>query len=69
MVGRSEKITGPYVDKDGVRLDQGGGTLVKKGDAAFPGLGHNSVYNFDGKDYLIYHAYDVADGWQAEAED
>lgn len=62
MVGRSEKITGPYVDKDGVRLDQGGGTLVKKGDTAFPGVGHNSVYNFDGKDYLIYHAYDVADG-------
>lgn len=62
MVGRSEKITGPYVDKDGVRLDQGGGTLVKKGDAAFPGLGHNSVYNFNGKDYLIYHAYDAADG-------
>jgi arabinan endo-1,5-alpha-L-arabinosidase len=62
MVGRSEKITGPYVDKDGVRLDQGGGTLVRKGDAAFPGVGHNSIYNFDGKDYLIFHAYDAADG-------
>jgi arabinan endo-1,5-alpha-L-arabinosidase len=61
MIGRSEKIQGPYVDKTGVRMDQGGGSLLREGDAAWPGVGHNSVYNFDGKDYLVFHAYDAAD--------
>ena len=61
MVGRSEKIQGPYLDKDGVRMDAGGGTLVLQGNKAWPGVGHNSVYTFDGKDYLVVHAYDAAD--------
>ncbi len=61
MVGRSEKIQGPYLDKDGVRMDQGGGTLVVQGNAAWNGVGHNSAYTFDGKDYLVFHAYDAAD--------
>ena len=61
MVGRSEKIQGPYLDKDGVRMDAGGGTLVLQGNKAWPGVGHNSVYTFDSKDYLVVHAYDAAD--------
>ena len=61
MVGRSEKIQGPYLDKDGVRMDAGGGSLVLQGTTAWPGVGHNSVYTFDGKDYLVVHAYDAAD--------
>lgn len=59
--GRSEKIQGPYVDKEGVRLDEGGGTIVLQGDTAWPGLGHNAVCTFDGTDYLVFHAYDAAD--------
>jgi arabinan endo-1,5-alpha-L-arabinosidase len=61
MVGRSEKIQGPYLDKDGVRMDQGGGTLAVQGNASWNGVGHNSAYTFDGKDYLVFHAYDAAD--------
>lgn len=61
MVGRSEKIQGPYLDKDGVRMDAGGGTLLLQGTAAWPGVGHNSVYMFDGKDYIVFHGYDAAD--------
>ena len=61
MIGRSEKIEGPYVDKDGVRMDQGGGSLVLQGNASWLGVGHNSAYTFDGKDYLIFHGYDAAD--------
>ncbi len=62
MVGRSEKIQGPYIDKEGVRMDQGGGSLVLQGNAAWPGVGHNSAYTFDGIDYIIFHAYDSRDG-------
>jgi arabinan endo-1,5-alpha-L-arabinosidase len=61
MVGRSENIQGPYVDRDGVRLDHGGGTLVVAGNEQWPGVGHNSAYTFDGKDYLVFHAYDASD--------
>jgi arabinan endo-1,5-alpha-L-arabinosidase len=61
MVGRSENINGPYLDKDGNKMSQGGGTLVLAGDKRWPGLGHNSVYNFDSTDYMIYHAYDASD--------
>lgn len=60
-VGRSEKITGPYIDRDGNRLDQGGGTLVLAGNESWHGLGHNAAYTFSGTDYIIFHAYDASD--------
>ena len=60
-VGRSQKLTGPYVDKDDKMLTKGGGTLVLQGDANWHGVGHNGVYTFDGKDYLIFHGYDAQD--------
>lgn len=61
VVGRSENITGPYVDKEGVRMDEGGGSLVLEGNEDWHGVGHNSAYTFDGKDYLIFHGYDASD--------
>jgi arabinan endo-1,5-alpha-L-arabinosidase len=61
MVGRSKNITGPYIDKEGVRMDQGGATLVLAGDKKWPGVGHNSAYTFNGTDYLVFHAYDASD--------
>lgn len=62
MVGRAREVTGPYLDKDGKRLDQGGGSLVLQGTARWAGPGHNSAYSIDGKDYLVFHAYDAKDG-------
>ena len=61
MIGRSKNITGPYIDKDGIDMFNGGGSLVVKGDDRYPGLGHNSAYTFDGEDYLVCHAYDSED--------
>jgi len=61
VIGRAEKIQGPYLDKAGKRMDEGGGTLLRGGDARWPGVGHNSVYTFDGVDYLVFHAYDAED--------
>jgi arabinan endo-1,5-alpha-L-arabinosidase len=40
---------------------QGGGTLVLQGNAQWYGVGHNAVYSWDGKDYIIFHGYDAAD--------
>lgn len=57
VVGRSETVTGPYLDKDGKSMAQGGGSLVIQGNADYVGVGHNAAYHFDGKDYFICHAY------------
>ena len=62
VVGRSELLTGPYLDKTGKAMSLGGGSLVVQGDNKnWFGAGHNSAYNFDGKDYIVYHGYDAKD--------
>ena len=60
-MGRATSVTGPYLDKNGKDMAKGGGTVLLKGTKAWPGLGHNSAYRFDGKDYLVFHAYESAD--------
>jgi arabinan endo-1,5-alpha-L-arabinosidase len=57
MVGRSEKVTGPYVDKEGKRLDQNGGTILLQGGTEWAGVGHCGVHLIDNKDYFVAHAY------------
>lgn len=62
VVGRSKSITGPYVDKEDERMDWGGGSLVVNGvneSKKWAALGHNSAYTLDGKDYLVFHAYEA----------
>lgn len=64
IVGRARDVTGPYVDASDERLDKGGGTLLIAGNARWPGIGHNSVYTFEGRDWFVAHAYDANDrGW------
>lgn len=60
-VGRSKTVTGPYVDKDGRAMLEGGGTLVIEGNENWVALGHNAAYSFDGQDYLVLHAYEKKD--------
>lgn len=62
IVGRSEDIRGPYLDREGKRLVRGGGTLVSSGDGEdWAATGHPAAYSFDGADYLVFHAYDLKD--------
>jgi beta-xylosidase len=60
-VGRSKTLTGPYFDRDGLPMTQGGGTLLLEGNADWHGVGHNAVCNFDDVDYLVFHGYDAKD--------
>lgn len=60
-VGRSEQLTGPYLDKDQKPMTKGGGSLILEGDTQWYGVGHNAVCTFDGKDFLIFHGYDASD--------
>ncbi len=62
-VGRSESITGPYVDRDGVPMLEGGGTLILTDYGQWVGPGHNGLLMNDdgpqgnGIDWIVYHAY------------
>lgn len=63
VVGRSAAPTGPYVDRDGRAMLDGGGTPVLasgqgSGDR-FVGRGHNSIVRQGGRDFIVYHAYDT----------
>ncbi|MDO4497456.1 MAG: arabinan endo-1,5-alpha-L-arabinosidase [Bacteroidales bacterium] len=62
VVGRSKKVTGPYLDKEGNRMDRDGGSIVVQGNEKWAGIGHNAAYTFEGKDYFVSHAYDRKDG-------
>lgn len=61
IVGRAEKVTGPYIDHSGMPMAKGGGTILLVGDANWYGVGHNAVVSFDGTDYLVFHGYDAQD--------
>lgn len=61
IVARSEQIPGPYLDKNGKVMAKGGGSILLQGDEDWYGVGHNSAYTFNGKDYLIFHGYDASD--------
>jgi arabinan endo-1,5-alpha-L-arabinosidase len=66
MVGRSQQVQGPYVDRDGVPMNLGGGSLVVEGDKEWNGAGHSATVTFDGVDYLVFHGYDAADGGRSK---
>ncbi len=59
MVGRSERVEGPYMDHQGRSLVDGGGTLLLASHENTRGPGHNAVLTDNGRDWLVHHAYDA----------
>lgn len=58
MVGRSEQVTGPYVDRGGVPMLADGGTQVTFPSGRWRGPGHCAILQERDTDYIVYHAYD-----------
>lgn len=56
-VGRSASPTGPFLDKSGVDLRNGGGTIFLDDDGRRIGPGHFSTVTDAGQDYFGYHFY------------
>lgn len=65
-VGRSKTIDGPYLDRAGKDMANGGGTIVIEGDKQeWEAAGHCAVYTFDGQDIFICHGYSATQGGAA----
>ena len=62
MVGRSRNITGPYVDADGMKMLEGGGTPLLVGNDRWFGPGGESVLQQTDEDIIVFHAYDSTTG-------
>jgi len=80
MVGRSQSPTGPFLDRDGVDLNDnetmddptdgrvGGTPVIYQNGNRWVGTGHNTVFqDLSGQWWTIYHAVDVNDPYFAGA--
>lgn len=58
-VGRSHSVDGPYLDRDGRDMCDGGGTLLLEGDKTeFEAVGHCAAYDLpSGESVFICHGY------------
>ena len=66
MVGRAAEVTGPYLDRDGKPMLEGGGTLLMEGNEVWKGPGGQSIFSGPAPEssagVMAYHAYDAVDG-------
>ncbi|WP_345222372.1 family 43 glycosylhydrolase [Hymenobacter koreensis] len=61
VVGRSASPTGPFLDRNGVSLNSGGGTLVLNVSGRYVGPGHAGILQEGGVNYFSHHYYDFED--------
>lgn len=57
MVGRSTSVTGPYLDRAGRSMMNGGGTEILASHGSIYGPGHQTVFSDSDADVLMYHYY------------
>ena len=62
MVGRSKRVTGPYVDAEGISMLEGGGTPLLEGNERWAGPGGESALLQKQGDIIVYHSYDGKTG-------
>lgn len=61
VVGRSKKLLGPYLNREGKEMLDNHYTTIIKANERWKGPGHNSeiITDDNGDDWLLYHAYDA----------
>lgn len=62
MVGRSRSVTGPYLDKNGKSMMEGGGSPLLVGNGRWLGPGGESILKQQDGDIIVFHAYDAVTG-------
>lgn len=58
IVGRSSSISGPYLDRGGLNMLSGGGTILMSTHSNIIGPGGASVYTDSDGPVIVYHYYD-----------
>ena len=58
MMGRAKTIGGPYLDKEGVDLARGGGSVFLDSDGVQIGPGHVGIASYGGVERVSMHYYD-----------
>jgi arabinan endo-1,5-alpha-L-arabinosidase len=61
-VGRAAELRGPYVDREGTPLLNGGGTRLLERGGDWVGPGHNAILIEGTRAYNVYHAYAASNG-------
>jgi arabinan endo-1,5-alpha-L-arabinosidase len=64
-VGRSKDVTGPYLDRAGVPMADGGGSPLLVGNKVWLGPGGESLLHLPDGDIIVFHAYSGEDGHPA----
>ncbi len=60
VVGRSKSVSGPYIDKTGMDMSDGGGSPVIEGDKKeYEAAGHCAAYHIKNDDIFICHGYSI----------
>ena len=62
MVGRSNALTGPYVDATGTPMLEGGGPQLLVANERWLGPGGASILQRPEGDIIVFHAYDATTG-------
>jgi arabinan endo-1,5-alpha-L-arabinosidase len=62
MVGRATQVTGPYLDRNGNPMLQGGGTQLLTANSRWVGPGGESILQRPEGDFIVFHAYDAVTG-------
>jgi arabinan endo-1,5-alpha-L-arabinosidase len=57
-IGRSVSAVGPYLDREGKNLLEGGGTLLSETEGRFIGPGHAGIFTEGGTNWFSFHFYD-----------
>jgi arabinan endo-1,5-alpha-L-arabinosidase len=67
-VGRADRIEGPYRDRDGKAMLEGGGSVVMSTRGRFIGPGGQEAVRTSKGDWLAYHYYDGDDAGAAKLQ-
>jgi arabinan endo-1,5-alpha-L-arabinosidase len=62
MVGRADVVEGPYLDRDGKAMLEGGGTELLATSGRYHGPGGQEVFEVAGEPWLAFHYYDRNSG-------
>jgi arabinan endo-1,5-alpha-L-arabinosidase len=65
MVGRSINVTGPFVDREGKPMLDGGGSPLLAATSEWLGPGGESLLHLPDEDLIVFHAYSAVDGHPA----